>query len=48
MNRSKDKRPENITDLRQLRKERSRRRARKRLGIFLVILAAGWIIFSGV
>ena len=44
MSRSKDNRAENITDLRQLRKERSRRRAWKRLGIFLGIL----LVVSGV
>ena len=48
MSRSKDNRAENITDLRQLRKERSRRRAWKRLGIFLGILLGAWLVVSGV
>ena len=47
MSRSKDNRAENITDLRQLRKERSRRRAWKRLGIFLGIQLGAWLVVSG-
>ena len=48
MSRSKDNRAENITDLRQLRKERSRRRAWKRLGGFLGILVGAWLVVSGI
>ena len=48
MSRSKDNRAENITDLRQLRKERSRRRAWKRLGGFLGILVGVWLVVSGI
>ena len=48
MSRSRRNRPDNITDLRQLRKERGRKRTLKRLGIFLGVVCGVALAVLGV